>query len=104
MHCMIDLETLGVNSNAMILTFAAVTFDPFDSKCGPSVFYEKVDLNSYANYGDKFSFSADTLTWWMTKAPTEARLEAFDPLNRFSINEVMKRFCEFVLNSRCEKL
>ena len=91
MDVMIDLETLGTSSNTMILTIAAVVFDPLTGKTGDK-FYEKIDIDSYKKYKGEFTFDASTLLWWMTVAPESARKEAFTNNNRKDIAIVMENF------------
>lgn len=78
-HVMIDLETLSTKPNAIILTVAAVRFDPTDFKSlndtPASKFYMKVDLNSYNGRSD-FHTDYNSLVWWM-KQSEPARQDAF---------------------------
>ncbi len=75
-NVMIDLETLGTGSDAMILSVAAVEFNP-DNGATKETFYSKVDIDSYKPYTGCFTMDGATLTWWMTTAPEAARREAF---------------------------
>lgn len=92
MNVMIDLETLGTGVDTMILTLAAVEFNLTTEHT--SSFYFKVDIDSYKSYGNRFSLDAATLTWWMTEAPAEARLEAFSG-SRMSLETIMNNFIQW---------
>lgn len=59
-HVMIDLETLSLGGNAVILSIGAVAFDKHGLL---KTFYRKIDLNSTISKG--FDIEADTLYWWM---------------------------------------
>ena len=87
---MIDLETLGTGSDAMILTLAAVEFNP-ETGGTKRMFYKKVDIDSYKPYTGCFTMNGSTLTWWMTKAPAAAREEAFSG-ERTSLKTVLEDF------------
>lgn len=93
-NVMIDLETLGTGSDAMILTIAAVEFNP-ETGGTKNTFYKKVDIDSYKPYTGCFTMNGSTLTWWMTTAPTEARNEAFLG-QRFSLKTVLEEFSTWV--------
>ena len=60
-NIMLDLETLGKDSNAVILSIGAVFFDPLTGETGAE-FYQTVDLNDSLKYG---KVDASTITWWM---------------------------------------
>lgn len=62
-NVMVDIETLGVKPNAVILTIGAVKFQ---DKLGEQ-FYTTLNLDEeLASFGsDKASVSAETLLWWL---------------------------------------
>ena len=93
---MFDLETLGVNTNAMILTIAAVVFDPLTGEIG-EIFYSKVDIDSYMPYSTSFTMDGPTLTWWMTTASESARKEAFGG-NRQPLKSVLENLVSWLSN------
>ena len=66
---MVDLETLGNGSNAVIISIGAVAFDPQSGKI-ESEFYVNVDPQSCVDAGLKMDVS--TVMWWM-KQSDEAR-------------------------------
>lgn len=64
-HVMIDLETLGTNSNSIFLSLAAVEFE-LDGTMGET-FYMNVDLKSAMRAG--LTISAETIKWWLEQRP-----------------------------------
>ena len=58
-NIMVDIETLGTSSNAVILSIGAVQFD--ETGTGDQ-FYQRVDPNSCAKVGMKMDVS--TVQWW----------------------------------------
>lgn len=94
-NVMIDLETLGTGTDAMILTIAAVEFDPRGTYDKKDIFYSKVDIDSYKPYTGCFTLDGSTLTWWMTDAPESARKEAFSQ-KRTPIKNVLENFTAWI--------
>lgn len=90
-HVMIDLETLGTGSDAMILTIAAVEFDPNYAAAPNDIFYARIDIDSYKPYTGCFTMDGATLSWWMTKAPEGAKNEAF-LYQRLPLKTAMENF------------
>ncbi|MBG6248355.1 MULTISPECIES: 3'-5' exonuclease [Symbiopectobacterium] len=68
-HLMIDLETMGNNTQAPIVSIGAVFFDPATSQLGEK-FYSPVSLKS-AMHGGGIP-DAETILWWMEQSE-EAR-------------------------------
>jgi len=68
-HLMVDLETMGSNPDAPVVSIGAVFFEPSTGETGPE-FYQVVDLTSAMNFGAKPD--ASTILWWM-KQSSEAR-------------------------------
>lgn len=87
---MVDIETLGVVPNAMILTLGAVAFNPYTGEIIGNPFYGKINTDSYRAYTPGFTFDHATLAWWMTQ-PDDARLEAFTG-ERQELSEVLQNF------------
>lgn len=67
-NLMVDIETLGTDHTAPILSIGAVFFDPLTGAVGQT-FYKIVDLISAAEHS---VIDADTVKWWM-KQSDEAR-------------------------------
>lgn len=87
-HLMVDLETLDVKSTATVLTLGAVRFDPFGTTPMKEL-YLRVDIDSQDALG--CTVSDDTLAWWSNQN-TDVKDEAFNPLNRIPIHEVINQF------------
>ena len=62
---MIDLETMGINSDAAIVSIGAVEFDIKEGKLGRT-FYNPVSLSSAREAGG--SISTDTFLWWLQQS------------------------------------
>lgn len=63
-NIMIDIETLGTDTNSVVLSLAALEFCPQTGKTGRQ-FYKKIDLNSAIALG--LQINTDTLVWWTTQ-------------------------------------
>ena len=87
-HLMVDLETLDTKTSATILTLGAVRFDPF-TNAPMKELYLRVDIDSQDKLG--CTVSEDTLQWW-SQQNTDVKEEAFNPLNRIPIHEVINQF------------
>jgi exodeoxyribonuclease VIII len=87
-HLMVDLETLDTKTSATILTLGAVRFDPW-TNAPMKELYLRVDIDSQDRLG--CTVSDDTIKWW-GQQNTEVKEEAFNPLNRVPIHEVMNQF------------
>jgi exodeoxyribonuclease VIII len=72
---MVDLETLGNGSNAVIISIGACAFDPASGRI-ESEFYTNVDPQSCVDAGLKMDVS--TVMWWM-KQSDEARAAFLRP-------------------------
>jgi hypothetical protein len=72
-HVMIDLETMGLGSDAAIIAIGAVSFNETDGIIDR--FYEVVNLQSSMDLG--LTVDASTILWWMEQKK-EARREFTD--------------------------
>jgi hypothetical protein len=104
-HVMIDLETVSTQSNATILTFAAMKFDPHGDAREVSSdrifnsnqsFYRRVDPESCSDLGGHIDDS--TVAWW-SKQSEEVKEEAFHPDDRHSIKDVLVDFHRWYADS-----
>ena len=89
-NIMLDLETLGKDSNAVILSIGAVFFDPLTGETGAE-FYQTVDLNDSLKYG---KVDASTITWWM-KQGYDAK-DIFEDEQASLLSETLLDFYTFV--------
>jgi hypothetical protein len=79
---MVDIETLGTGSNAMIVQIAAVRFDPFGGDCGliqaPEFAFDfHVQPTGNAVLDGVMDF--DTVRWWLSQEE-RARQRVFAPV------------------------
>lgn len=86
---MLDLETLGFQSNSAILSIGAVSFDP---KTGETFdkFYEHLDVQEQLDKGAVVNES--TIKWWFDQSH-EARDEAAQP--GMFVENALEEFDEF---------
>ncbi|EPN4415033.1 3'-5' exoribonuclease domain-containing protein [Escherichia coli] len=61
-HLMIDLETMGKNSDAPIISIGAIFFDPQTGEMGPE-FSKTIDLETAGGVIDR-----DTIKWWLKQS------------------------------------
>lgn len=87
-NIMIDLESMGKNSFAAIISIGAVKFDP-DTSVITDLFYENVSLKSSLDLGLKVD--AETVEWWLQQdkkaqniLSEKAPLKIAEALNMFS--------------------
>lgn len=89
-----DLETLGTQPGAAVLTIGAVEIDR-GKNCIVRTFYERIDLASC--YHAHLSADQETLWWWHSDAvDLRARLEAFEGTPRTPIQQVVDEFAEWL--------
>jgi hypothetical protein len=72
---MIDLETLGLTANSVVLSIGAVFFDLEGEDLGPT-FYTNVDRESCVSLG--MDVVPQTVAWWSEQSAA-ARAGLFDP-------------------------
>ncbi|WP_284990836.1 exonuclease [Escherichia coli] len=96
-HLMIDLETMGTNTNAPIVVIGAVFFDPQTGEIGP-VFYIVVSLTDAMNTGAVPD--GGTIEWWL-KQSSEARAAILT--DQVKLKDALSRFREFINEYSDEK-
>jgi len=94
-HLMVDLETLAVSPNAVVLSLGAVHFDPYGTGHSDSIYF-KIDIDDQDALGREVD--PGTLEWWGRQDPAIME-EAFSPDDRIPLVEAMDRFHKFVWNS-----
>jgi len=92
-NVMVDLETLGKNSNAVIISLGAVIFN--ESRITGS-FYRKIDAQSCVDAGLKMDVS--TIMWWMEQSDA-ARAEFKN--TKSSLTETLLDFSEWFPKEAC---
>lgn len=90
-HLMIDLETMGTESYAAILSIAAVQFDIETGETGEK-FYRAIQLESCVNHGLKIE--PRTVLWWLSKSE-EAR-QAYLGCPHTTLGEALCCLSEFI--------
>ena len=94
---MVDLETMAVSPNAVVLTLGAVHFNPYGNG-----YSDKLYLKLSIDDQDALSREVDpnTLDWWarQDKAIME---EAFSPDDRVSVSDAVDQFHKFAWG--CDK-
>lgn len=95
---MIDLETLSVQTDAVIVSVGAVKFDPERGVLGDT-FYSAVDLTCYnqAPRVGQYAVDGKTLMWWVDQG--EAARAVFNDPNAKHIFEVLMGLSHFVRDS-----
>ena len=93
--CMVDIETLSVRPNAIILTIGAIKFHR-KGKMQPlkklKTFYRKITLDSCKNLG--MHKSDETQAWWDIQ-DKKARYEVFDCPDRVPLKQALQELTEF---------
>jgi 3' exoribonuclease, RNase T-like len=89
-NVMLDLETLGNDSNAAVIQIGACYFDPDTGEIGETL---KLNVSAQSAIDSHASISGDTIYWWLqqsqearesvSKIPQTNYHEAFSQLNNF---------------------
>ena len=95
---MIDIETLSTETNALILTIAAVKFNLENDKIEMDTFYYRIDRESCEKLG--MHVDENTIKWWKSQKE-DVKREAFEDKDRFGIKFVLLKLSEFVKNGNC---
>ena len=90
-HLMVDLETMGKNPGAPIVSVGAVFFDPASGKTGAE-FYQVISLESSMSFGARPD--ASTILWWLKQSP-EAR-SAIVVDDTVGLVEALEQFLDFI--------
>lgn len=92
----IDIETLGTQAGAIVLSIGAVKFNrfgPINTDSLGEEFYAVLEVESQLERGR--TRDDGTVAWWM-KQSVEARAAAFDNPHRESTEEVLSRLYDFI--------
>lgn len=93
-HVMVDLETMGKQPNAPIVSIGAVVFDPATGSLGET-FYKVVDLESAVSWGAEIDPS--TVIWWL-KQSSDAR-SAIANDDAIKLDDALLMFTDFILEN-----
>jgi hypothetical protein len=91
-HGMIDLETLGVEPDCVVITIGAIKFDPFTDTEPHSGLYLRCDVDEQTNMGR--TVDDNTLAWW-AKQDEAIKEEAFGEHERSSMDQVTRAINKF---------
>lgn len=94
-NIMIDLETLGTDDDAVVLSIGAVFFDP---RAGLGNTYERaIKIQKQIDMGR--TITGDTFLWWI-RQKDDARNDLSEKMNiALEIEEVMVEFANFVADN-----
>ena len=88
---MVDLETLAVSPNAVVLTLGAVHFNPYGNGYGDQLYF-RVNIDDQDFY--KREVDPGTLDWWGKQDPVIME-EAFNTEDRIPLVEAIDKFHKF---------
>ena len=94
-NAMIDLETLAVDSDAVVLTLGAVKFAPFTDEIVDKL-HLKLDVNSQIEKGR--ITCEDTLAWW-GRQDKKVRETAFSEHDRIDVDKALDVLLEWSMNT-----
>jgi len=86
-HVMVDIETLGTDPGAAIVSIGAVRFDEHGIE---AQFFESVDIESAQAAG--LTIDAETLAWWLEQSD-DARAQLF---GGNQLRACLRRLSEFI--------
>lgn len=88
---MVDLETLAVSPDALVLSLGAVHFDPYSDEIMDTLYF-KIDIDDQDRLGREVD--PNTVEWWSRQDP-KIMEEAFSIDNRVPLTEAIDRFHKF---------
>ena len=86
-HATIDIETLGISPDTVVLTIGGIKFDPMADDELHSEFYYRLDVDEQIDMGR--TVDEKTLEWWETQSE-EVKAEALDTNDRIPVEETLK--------------
>ena len=97
MDIMLDIETLATSPDAVVLTFGAIKFDPFNPSIQMSDgIYFRLDVDEQIDLGRRVD--QGTVAWWGTQS-AEVREEALGETDRASLEDFTKALNKFVVGA-----
>jgi len=91
-HGMIDIETLGVDPECVVLTIGGIKFNPFSEAEPHTGLYLRCNVDEQTELGR--TIDENTLAWWGKQKP-KIRDEALSDDDRVTLNEVTKQINKF---------
>jgi hypothetical protein len=95
---MIDLETLGLTANSVVLSIGAALFDIESKDIGPT-FYSNIDRESCV--GLEMEIDVGTVDWW-SRQSEQARASLYDPAPLPAV-VVSREFCIWIKKNSDER-
>ena len=97
MDIMLDIETLATSPDAVVLTFGAIKFDPFNPSIQMSDgIYFRINVDEQIDLGRRVD--EGTVAWWGTQS-AEVREEALGETDRVSLEDFTKALNKFVVGA-----
>ena len=97
-HCMVDLETLGTNEDAVIVAIGAVVFDPFTPGfVVPHRFHQVVQLNGQPNR----KMDTATVAWWMKQSDAARQIFEYPDT---TLTDALNQFYDFYTRHQCIRI
>jgi hypothetical protein len=90
-HLMVDMETMAVSPNAVVLSLGAVHFNPWGNGYGDKIYF-RINIDDQDALGREVD--PNTLDWWATQDPAIME-EAFSTDNRIPLVEAIDIFHKF---------
>ena len=90
-HLIVDMETMAVSPNAVVLSLGAVHFNPWGNGYGDKIYF-RINIDDQDALGREVD--PNTLDWWATQDPAIME-EAFSPDNRIPLVEAIDIFHKF---------
>lgn len=97
-HIVIDLETMGIGTNAAIVAIGAVRIERGQLA---DEFYQRVDLDDAIRHGGETD--AGTISWWL-KQSAEARAEVDGSQPEASLYDALGDLRHFIQSSKTTRL
>ena len=88
---MVDMETMAVTPNAVVLSLGAVHFNPYGSGYSDKIYF-RVSIDDQDSLGREVDPA--TIEWWGRQDPAIME-EAFSPDNRIPLVDAMDQFHKF---------
>ena len=88
---MVDMETMAVSPNAVVLSLGAVHFNPYGNGYGDKIYF-KINLDDQDKLGREID--PNTLEWWSKQDPVVME-EAFSEEGRIPLVDAMDQFHKF---------
>ena len=92
-HCMIDIETAGHKSNAIILTIGGVKFEPHTDNKPSHAIYLRPKVDQQTELGR--TLDDETIEWW-GKQPKHVWNEAFGDADRTELKSTVDKLTDWL--------